>query len=50
MEMINANNQKNIINVRLTKDETKEYVFKKYKKVNINPQNIRKQRTYKNKH
>ena len=50
MEMINANNNKNTINIKLTKDETKEYVLKKYKKTNIHPQNMRKQRTYKNKH
>lgn len=50
MEIINANCTKNIINVRLTRDETKEQVFKKYQKVDTHPQNARKQKTYKNKH
>lgn len=50
MEMINANCTKNIIDVHLTKDETKEQVLKKYHKVDTHPQNMRKQKTYKNKH
>lgn len=37
MEMINANNPKNIINVKLTKEEIKGQVFSKYQRVNIHP-------------
>lgn len=37
MEMCNASEKRNVINVRLTKNEIEEMVMRKYKKNNVHP-------------
>ena len=38
MEMINANNHNNVIHVKPSKEESKEYALNKYRKVDIHPE------------
>ena len=37
MELLNANGSRNKIHIRMTKEELRDYVIQKYKKVDIHP-------------